>query len=139
MLRGSFAVLCTACGSLLNIQKRINLLCLEWEKPIKFGLDVPIAVLGRILQRRADSTPPSRNTLSRQKLSGFTRSVGPRFSRSRMSKFRPLKKGEVQIRVHALGLNRAESMFRCGQYISIVEAHRYLESNQQIGKIVVTV
>ena len=26
-------------------------------------------------------------------------------------------KGEVQIRVHALGLNRAESMFRRGQYL----------------------
>jgi NADPH:quinone reductase-like Zn-dependent oxidoreductase len=30
----------------------------------------------------------------------------------------PPGKGEVQIRVHALGLNRAESMFRSGQYIS---------------------
>jgi NADPH:quinone reductase-like Zn-dependent oxidoreductase len=30
----------------------------------------------------------------------------------------PPGKAEVQIRVHALGLNRAESMFRSGQYIS---------------------
>jgi NADPH:quinone reductase-like Zn-dependent oxidoreductase len=30
----------------------------------------------------------------------------------------PPGKGEVQIRVHALGLNRAEVMFRTGQYIS---------------------
>ena len=29
----------------------------------------------------------------------------------------PPGKGEVQIRVHALGLNRAESMFRSGQYL----------------------
>src|SRR5215469_9881496 len=27
-------------------------------------------------------------------------------------------KGEVQIRIHALGLNRAEVMFRTGQYVS---------------------
>src|SRR6516225_6881669 len=30
----------------------------------------------------------------------------------------PPGKGEVQIRVHAVGLNRAEVMFRTGQYIS---------------------
>jgi NADPH:quinone reductase-like Zn-dependent oxidoreductase len=29
----------------------------------------------------------------------------------------PPGQGEVQIRIHALGLNRAESMFRCGQYL----------------------
>jgi len=29
----------------------------------------------------------------------------------------PPGKGEVQIRIHALGLNRAEAMFRSGQYL----------------------
>lgn len=105
----------------------------------------------------------------------------------------PPEAGEVRIKVKALGLNRAESMFRLGQYLEmpalaksltmrgyllfeilrdparleqakqfildalnagklkpildkktfsldqIVEAHRYMESNQQFGKIVVTV
>jgi NADPH:quinone reductase-like Zn-dependent oxidoreductase len=76
-------------------------------------------------------------------------------------------KGEVRLNVKAIGLNRAEVMFRSGQYLEspvlpsklgyeaagvvkpridrvfpfaqIVEAHRYMESNEQIGKIVVTV
>jgi NADPH:quinone reductase-like Zn-dependent oxidoreductase len=30
----------------------------------------------------------------------------------------PPGKGEIQIRIHALGLNRAEAMFRTGQYVS---------------------
>ena len=77
--------------------------------------------------------------------------------------------GEVRIKVEAIGLNRAEVMFRSGQYLyqpegaissvyaqlangklkplvartfsldQIVEAHRFMESNEQIGKIVVTV
>ena len=61
--------------------------------------------------------------------------------------------GEVRIAVKAIGLNRAESLFRQGMYLEApnlpsrlgyeaagtVEAHRYLESNQQNGKIVVTV
>ena len=38
-------------------------------------------------------------------------------------------KGEVRLRVRAVGLNRAESS----------EAYSYLESNQQIGKVVITV
>src|SRR5262245_3325614 len=31
----------------------------------------------------------------------------------------PPEKGEVQIRIHAIGLNRAESMFRRGQYLEV--------------------
>jgi NADPH:quinone reductase-like Zn-dependent oxidoreductase len=65
----------------------------------------------------------------------------------------PPGEGEVRIAVKAIGLNRAESMYRQGLHpeapnlpsrlgyeaAGTVEAHRYLESNQQNGKIVVTV
>ena len=43
---------------------------------------------------------------------------GPEVLRIEEVKVPPPGKGEVQIRVHALGLNRAEVMFRTGQYIS---------------------
>jgi NADPH:quinone reductase-like Zn-dependent oxidoreductase len=85
---------------------------------------------------------------------------------------------EVRLKVEAIGLNRAEVMFRTGTYLEtptfparigleaagvrfvfehlergtlepkvdrthtfekMVEAHRYLESNAQVGKVVVTV
>jgi NADPH:quinone reductase len=66
--------------------------------------------------------------------------------------------GEVRLKVAAIGLNRAEVMFRQGAYLEepdsfpsilgyeaagvleqIADAHRYMESNQQQGKITVTV
>ena len=43
---------------------------------------------------------------------------GPDVLRIEEIEIPPPKKGEVQIRIHALGLNRAEVMFRTGQYIS---------------------
>jgi NADPH:quinone reductase-like Zn-dependent oxidoreductase len=42
---------------------------------------------------------------------------GPEVLRIEEIEVPPPGKGEVQIRVHALGLNRAESMFRRGQYL----------------------
>jgi NADPH:quinone reductase len=47
----------------------------------------------------------------------FTRPVGPEVLRIEELEVLPPGKGEVQIRIHALGLNRAESMFRSGQYL----------------------
>src|SRR5439155_12481868 len=43
---------------------------------------------------------------------------GPEVLRIEDVEIPPPGKGEVQIRIHALGLNRAEVMFRSGQYIS---------------------
>ena len=78
-------------------------------------------------------------------------------------------KGEVRLRVQAIGLNRAESMFYHGRYVyppklpaglgyeaagrveavgpdaktfpfaQTVDAYNYLESNAQVGKVVATV
>jgi len=42
---------------------------------------------------------------------------GPEVLRIEDVEVPPPGKGEVQIRIHALGLNRAESMFRSGQYL----------------------
>jgi NADPH:quinone reductase-like Zn-dependent oxidoreductase len=47
----------------------------------------------------------------------FHETGGPEVLRVEEVEPTPPGKGEVQIRVHALGLNRAESMFRSGQYI----------------------
>ena len=41
---------------------------------------------------------------------------GPEVLRVEEVEVPPPGKGEVQIRIHALGLNRAEAMFRSGQY-----------------------
>ncbi|MDB5290990.1 MAG: Zn-dependent oxidoreductase, NADPH:quinone reductase [Phycisphaerales bacterium] len=43
---------------------------------------------------------------------------GPEVLRIEDVEIPPPGKGEVQIRIHALGLNRAESMFRMGRYVS---------------------
>jgi NADPH:quinone reductase-like Zn-dependent oxidoreductase len=43
---------------------------------------------------------------------------GPEVLRLEKVEIPPLGKGEIQIRIHALGLNRAEVMFRTGQYVS---------------------
>lgn len=43
---------------------------------------------------------------------------GPEVLRIEEIEIPPPGKGEVQIRIHALGLNRAEVMFRSGQYLS---------------------
>jgi NADPH:quinone reductase-like Zn-dependent oxidoreductase len=43
---------------------------------------------------------------------------GPEVLRIENVEIPPPGKGEVQIRIHALGLNRAEVMFRAGEYIS---------------------
>jgi NADPH:quinone reductase-like Zn-dependent oxidoreductase len=42
---------------------------------------------------------------------------GPEVLRVESVEVPPPGKGEVQIRIHALGLNRAEAMFRAGQYL----------------------
>ena len=42
---------------------------------------------------------------------------GPEVLRVEEVEVRPPGKGEVQIRIQALGLNRAEAMFRRGQYL----------------------
>jgi NADPH:quinone reductase-like Zn-dependent oxidoreductase len=48
----------------------------------------------------------------------FHKTGGPEVLKIEQVDVPPPGKGEVQIRIHALGLNRAESMFRSGQYIS---------------------
>src|SRR5271157_2939524 len=52
----------------------------------------------------------------------FHETGGPEVLRIEEVNVPPPRKGEVQIRIHALGLNRAESMFRSGQYL---EAPRF--------------
>ncbi len=47
----------------------------------------------------------------------FHETGGPEVLRIEDVEVPPPGKGEVQIRIHALGLNRAESMFRSGQYL----------------------
>ncbi len=47
----------------------------------------------------------------------FHETGGPEVLRIEDREVPPPGKGEVQIRIHALGLNRAESMFRRGQYL----------------------
>jgi NADPH:quinone reductase-like Zn-dependent oxidoreductase len=47
----------------------------------------------------------------------FHETGGPEVLRIEELEVLPPGKGEVQIRIHALGLNRAESMFRSGQYL----------------------
>jgi NADPH:quinone reductase-like Zn-dependent oxidoreductase len=47
----------------------------------------------------------------------FHETGGPEVLRIEELDVPPPDKGEVQIRIHALGLNRAESMFRSGQYL----------------------
>jgi NADPH:quinone reductase-like Zn-dependent oxidoreductase len=48
----------------------------------------------------------------------FYETGGPEVLRIEEVQIPPPSKGEVQIRIHALGLNRAEVMFRTGQYVS---------------------
>src|SRR6266852_1835383 len=48
----------------------------------------------------------------------FHETGGPEVLRIEEIEVPPPGKGEVQIRIHALGLNRAEVMFRAGQYVS---------------------
>ncbi len=52
-----------------------------------------------------------------RELCGSTRSAEPEVLKIEQIEVPPPGKGEVQIRIHALGLNRAESMFRRGQYL----------------------
>jgi NADPH:quinone reductase-like Zn-dependent oxidoreductase len=47
----------------------------------------------------------------------FHETGGPEVLRIDEVDVRPPGKGEVQIKIHALGLNRAESMFRSGEYL----------------------
>ena len=47
----------------------------------------------------------------------FHETGGPEVLRIEELEVPPPGEGEVQIRIHALGLNRAESMFRSGQYL----------------------
>jgi NADPH:quinone reductase-like Zn-dependent oxidoreductase len=53
----------------------------------------------------------------------FYETGGPEVLRIEEIKVPPPGKGEVQIRIHALGLNRAEVMFRAGQYVWKPQAH----------------
>src|SRR5271166_3314869 len=46
----------------------------------------------------------------------FHETGGPEVLKIEELEVSPPAQGEIQIRIHALGLNRAESMFRCGQY-----------------------
>src|SRR5437588_6931066 len=48
----------------------------------------------------------------------FYETGGPEVLRLEEAEISPPGKGEVQIRIHALGLNRAEVMFRSGNYLS---------------------
>jgi NADPH:quinone reductase-like Zn-dependent oxidoreductase len=48
----------------------------------------------------------------------FHKTGGPEVLRIEEIEIPPPRKGQVQIRIYALGLNRAEVMFRTGQYIS---------------------
>src|SRR5436190_17128823 len=48
----------------------------------------------------------------------FHETGGPEVLKIEQVDIPPPGKGEVQIRIHAPGLNRAESMFRAGQYVS---------------------
>jgi hypothetical protein len=62
-------------------------------------------------------TPPS-TVVAAERLSASTRDrVRPEVLRIEEVEVPPPGKGEVQIRIKALGLNRAESMFRQGQYL----------------------
>src|SRR5271165_6580574 len=47
----------------------------------------------------------------------FHKTGGPEVLKIEEIEVNPPGRGEVQIRVHALGLNRAEAMFRSGQYL----------------------
>ncbi len=47
----------------------------------------------------------------------FHKTGGPEVLKIEELEVPPPGKGEVQIRIHAIGLNRAESMFRLGQYL----------------------
>ena len=47
----------------------------------------------------------------------FHKTGGPEVLKIEDIEVSPPGKGELQIRIHALGLNRAESMFRSGQYL----------------------
>src|SRR5262245_51051165 len=49
----------------------------------------------------------------------FHQTGGPEVLRVEEMEVPPPGKGEVQIRIKALGLNRAESMFRRGQYLEV--------------------
>jgi len=85
---------------------------------------------------------------------------GPENLKLRDTSFPEPDEVEVELRVHAVGLNRAESMYRRGLYYVFerledgrfhpkiakifplehaVEAYQYLESNEQLGKIVISV
>jgi NADPH:quinone reductase-like Zn-dependent oxidoreductase len=55
------------------------------------------------------------NTMAR--VVRFHQTGGPEVLKIEKLDVAPPGKGEVQIRIHALGLNRAESMFRRGQYL----------------------
>ena len=48
----------------------------------------------------------------------FHKTGGPEVLRIEEVEVPPPRKGEVQIRIRALGLNRAEVMFRTGRYVS---------------------
>jgi hypothetical protein len=52
------------------------------------------------------------------KVARFHEIGGPDVLRIENVEIPPPGKGEVQIRIHALGLNRSEAMFRAGQYVS---------------------
>src|ERR1700739_3730131 len=76
------------------------------------------------LQLRIDSRACRVKMATCQRMGGSMASIvrfyqlgGPENLKSEEIPLRPLKKGEVKLRVQAIGLNRAESMFYHGMYL----------------------
>ena len=51
----------------------------------------------------------------------FNQTGGPEVLQIVEEQVSPPKAGEVQIKVHTIGLNRAESMYRSGHYLEVPE------------------
>src|SRR6516225_9666863 len=104
--------------------------------------------------------PVFRHHIAMAKAIQFDQKIGgPENLKLRDTSFPEPDEVEVELRVHAVGLNRAESMYRRGLYYVFerledgrfhpkiakifplehaVEAYQYLESNEQLGKIVIS-
>jgi NADPH:quinone reductase-like Zn-dependent oxidoreductase len=86
---------------------------------------------------RGGISPPTREQAMNARIVRFHETGGPEVLKLETVDVPAPAAGEVRITVKALGLKPViAKTFRLNE---IVEAHRYLESNQQIGKIVVTV
>src|SRR5262249_11476655 len=103
---------CRAAGRVLSVSD------------LRSGLALGFFALARAILLcwiRIDRSPSTRDCSSRRKLMArvvrFHQLGGPEVLRVEEVKVPPPGKGEVQINVKALGLNRAEAMFRKGQYL----------------------